>query len=189
MKQPLVNDLRWQRLPRPVSVHHLTLHRCTVKDGDTIAGEHRPLFRHNETLTIRLAGINCPEKDERYGTEATAYTRKFCEGKTVSIEYAKDRHGSWMCEGSGYGRLIGFVWRGGRCLNTELVKRGLAHLYSSPDWMTKARGSALLRAQRKAEKKHRFIWKRNDTARSPRFTPILLFFSGLLCIILLFLIF
>ena len=189
MKQLSGKDLQWNSLPRPASVHHLTLHHCTVKDGDTIAGEYQRLFRRKETLTIRLAGINCPERNERYGSDATDYTRKFCENKTVSIEYAKDAHGSWMTEGSGYGRLIGFVWRGGRCLNTELVNRGLAHLYSSPDWMTKARGSALMRAQKAAEKKHCMIWKAVDKSRPPRFLPILLFFSGLLCIILLFLIF
>jgi len=149
MKRLPVKSLQWQHLPKPAAVCHLTLARCTINDGDTIKGTHTTglwPFQQSEIITIRLAGINCPEYNEPLGDTATAFTTKFCQGKTVIIEYARDRHKSWIMEGSGYGRLLGFVWRGGDCLNMKLVRKGLAHLYEKPDWMTGGRKRQLLRA-------------------------------------------
>lgn len=69
-----------------------------VIDGDTfeIEGQHK----------VRLIGINTPEstnKQERYGKEASAFTKSQLEGKTVYLQ--KD-----VSEADRYGRLLRYVW-------------------------------------------------------------------------------
>lgn len=76
-----------------------------VVDGDTIdvsyiAGAKLPATR------VRLIGVDTPESTrqvEPYGKEASAYTRKQLEGKTVWLE--KD-----VSETDRYGRALRYVW-------------------------------------------------------------------------------
>ena len=88
-----------------------------VKDGDTI----EILTSSNETITIRLNEIDCPEKKQAFGQKAKQFTSDFCFGKNVEIVgHKKDR----------YGRTIAFVIdENGRNLNEELVKNGFAWQY------------------------------------------------------------
>lgn len=83
-----------------------------VVDGDTI------LIRHEgKTVTIRINGIDCPEKDQPRGPEATEYTAAMVAGKPIDIEpVAWDR----------YGRMIAWVYVGGYNLSTEILRNGLA---------------------------------------------------------------
>lgn len=79
--------------------------KATVKrvvDGDTII----VTIDNDEQYRLRLIGINCPEytsKIEAYGKEATEYTTKMLNGKTVYLE--KD-----VSETDKYNRLLRYVW-------------------------------------------------------------------------------
>ncbi|MCE5322105.1 thermonuclease family protein [bacterium] len=58
-----------------------------VLDGDTIEVQHGQAVEH-----IRLFGIDCPEKNQEFGPEATKATTELAAGKRVSIEPAsRDR--------------------------------------------------------------------------------------------------
>jgi micrococcal nuclease len=64
---------------------------------------------------IRLYGIDCPEKNQAYGTRAKQFISELIFGKEVTV-YPKtiDK----------YGRTIGEVFSGGRNINSDLPKYG-----------------------------------------------------------------
>lgn len=84
-----------------------------IKDGDTIE-----ILLGKQSETLRLEGIDCPEKNQDFGNVAKKFTAQFCYGKTVRIEFKghKDR----------YQRKIAKVYVHNKCLNEELLKAGLA---------------------------------------------------------------
>lgn len=90
-----------------------------IKDGDTI----ELLSPQMQTITVRLAGIDCPEKAQAYGTVARQYTAMLCFGKNVRLKIEDtDR----------YGRTVGTViLDDGRNLNHELVRNGYAWEYKT----------------------------------------------------------
>ena len=74
----------------------------------------------NQTIPIRLNGIDCPERGQPYGNNATEFLRETIGGQTVRIvEHDKDR----------YGRTIGELYHDGTLINLSLVKAGLAWHY------------------------------------------------------------
>lgn len=87
-----------------------------VKDGDTIV-----VLRNKTTYTIRLDGIDCPEKKQAFGQKAKQFVSSKVFGAQVRVEYKKkDR----------YQRYLGYVYYGkGKNLNEELLKAGLAWHY------------------------------------------------------------
>ncbi len=100
-------------------------HLCTrVIDGDTIViqiGERQE--------KVRLLGVDTPETVhplkpvERFGKEASDFTRAMVEGKRVRLEYdwqTKDR----------YGRLLAYVYlEDGTMLNEAIIKQGYGFAY------------------------------------------------------------
>lgn len=87
-----------------------------VKDGDTIE-----VLYNNNTITIRLAHIDCPEikKHQPFGQAAKKFTSDICFGQMVTVENdgAFDR----------YKRLIAVIINvQNENVNKELVKAGLA---------------------------------------------------------------
>lgn len=87
-----------------------------VSDGDTIT----VLTDNNQQIRIRLDGIDCPESGQPFGNRARELTAKLVAGKEVRIEKSgEDR----------YGRTLGYVWIGDKCVNHELLKAGLAWHY------------------------------------------------------------
>ncbi|WP_439881847.1 thermonuclease family protein [Pontibacter sp. MBLB2868] len=89
-----------------------------VKDGDTIV-----LLRNGEEVTVRLYGVDTPEKAQAFGQKAKQYTSDLVFGKQVRlIVHNKDR----------YGRTVGtIILPDGRSLNEELVKNGFAWHYKA----------------------------------------------------------
>ncbi|MFW6123352.1 MAG: thermonuclease family protein [Thermodesulfobacteriota bacterium] len=119
-----------------------------VVDGDTVilgTGQR-----------VRLLGIDAPEL-EREGQPAQFLAHKakrvltdLGEGKRVRLEYDRLRYDR-------YGRILAFlVLPDGTNLSRELVRRGLAHVYTVPPNMG-FRGE-LLAAQREALAARRGIW-------------------------------
>lgn len=89
-----------------------------VKDGDTIV-----LLKNGEEVTVRLYGVDTPEKSQAYGQKAKQYTSDMVFGKEVQlIVKNKDR----------YGRTVGtIILKDGRNLNEELIKNGYAWHYKA----------------------------------------------------------
>ncbi|MDD2229958.1 MAG: thermonuclease family protein [Candidatus Cloacimonetes bacterium] len=87
-----------------------------VKDGDTIV-----VLQNRSTYTIRLDGIDCPEKKQAFGQQAKNFVSMQVFGKQVRVEYQqKDR----------YQRYLGTVYYAtSKNLNQELLKAGLAWHY------------------------------------------------------------
>ena len=87
-----------------------------VKDGDTIV----VLLKNNETQTLRLAEIDCPEKSQSCGMKAKQFTSSQVYGKYITFRtVTKDR----------YDREIAKVYYDGKYLSEEIVKVGLAWFY------------------------------------------------------------
>lgn len=88
-----------------------------VRDGDTIDIITVDKF----TITIRLDGIDCPEKKQAFGEKAKQFTSNFAFGQFVRIKSnGKD----------GYGRILGEVFNDkGISLNKSLLRNGLAWHY------------------------------------------------------------
>lgn len=100
-----------------------------VIDGDTICLETYPVDPVDpvsNSLRIRLAGIDAPESDQQYGTEATKALESLLMNKQVRVEWKKRGR---------YGRVIGTIYHEGHeaheeeSVNTRLVRLGLAWHY------------------------------------------------------------
>jgi len=86
-----------------------------VADGDTIT-----VLQNSKQYKIRLYGIDTPEKKQDFGQKAKKFTSDMVFGKDVKVS----------SYGTGkYGRTIGVVYFGQKCLNEELVRSGLAWVY------------------------------------------------------------
>ena len=93
-----------------------------VIDGDTIVV--------SGVGTVRLIGVDTPEMAdprkpvEYFGHEASAFTRRLAEGKTVRLEFEgtrTDRHN----------RTLAYVYLpDGRLLNADIIRQGYGHAYT-----------------------------------------------------------
>lgn len=118
-----------------------TLHGTVVKihDGDTLT-----LQSGKRQYKVRLAQIDAPEKEQPYGQRAKLTLAELAYWRDARVETeAEDK----------YGRMVGTVWIGDRNVNQELVRRGMAWVYTqyahSPD---------MLRIQQEAHQARRGLW-------------------------------
>ena len=87
-----------------------------VSDGDTVT----ILTSANQTVKVRLAGIDAPERSQAFGMTAKQNLSNLVFGKQVSCESTKrDR----------YGRMIGKLSIGGMDVNLEMVRNCSAWHY------------------------------------------------------------
>ena len=87
-----------------------------IRDGDTIVVLDDSFVEH----TIRVADIDCPEKEQPFGKYAKWFTSSEVFGKSVIVKIKnKDR----------YGRIVGYVLYENKNLSLELLKNGLAWHY------------------------------------------------------------
>ncbi len=91
-----------------------------VVDGDTIH-----VSTNGITDTVRLLGVDTPETGETFSAEATAALEALLDGKTVTLETDVETRDM-------YGRLLAYVWVGQTMANEELLRLGLATLYTVP---------------------------------------------------------
>ena len=91
----------------------------TVQDGDTVTVQERStLLLHR----IRLAGIDAPEKGQRFGEDSKKNLELRVLGQDVVVQtYKTDR----------YGRRVGVVLSKGQDVNLEQVENGLAWHYKA----------------------------------------------------------
>ncbi|WP_246850346.1 thermonuclease family protein [Rufibacter roseolus] len=111
-----------------------------IKDGDTVE-----LLKDGKSLTVRLQGVDCPEKKQDFGTRARQFTSDLVFGKFVQLEVENvDR----------YGRTVGtIILPDGLSLNQELVRNGFAWHYTA---YSKDQELARLETEARAEK--RGLW-------------------------------
>ena len=83
-----------------------------VVDGDTL--------KLDSGETIRLLGINTPEKKEKYYAEAKAFLQSRVENKSIELK----RRGI-----DKYRRTLGHVFIDGEYVNLEIVEQGFANVY------------------------------------------------------------
>ena len=99
---------------------------CTrVVDGDTIV-----VNIEGKNEKVRLIGVDTPETVhpqkpvERFGKEASEFTRRMAHGKKVRLEY------DWQSRDK-YGRILAYVYlQDGTFLNAEIIKQGYGFAYT-----------------------------------------------------------
>lgn len=115
-----------------------------ISDGDILT----VLYDNKQQSKIRLHGIDCPEKDQPYATEAQKYASDLALGKKVELVLTATGKDS-------YGRWIGILLLpDGSNLNDELVKAGFA-------WWDKKfapRDKELAALEAEARKEKRGLW-------------------------------
>jgi micrococcal nuclease len=96
-----------------------------VVDGDTLE-----VNLEGKTYKVRLIGVDTPETVapgravERFGKEASQFTRSKLEKKTVYLAFDWDLYDR-------YGRLLAYVYLPDRtCFNAELIRLGYGHAYT-----------------------------------------------------------
>ena len=89
------------------------VHVDRIIDGDTIES--------NKT-SIRLLGINSPERGELYYEEAKEFLEQEILNKTVNLKYGKERYDK-------YERVLAYIFFDNQNINLKLVENGLANIY------------------------------------------------------------
>ena len=84
-----------------------------IIDGDTIV--------INDS-SIRLLGINCPEKNTFYYSEAKEFLEEWIFEKEVELGYDKNKYDR-------YQRILAYVFINGKNINLEIVENGYANFY------------------------------------------------------------
>ena len=86
-----------------------------IIDGDTIEAGNR-----NES--IRLLGINTPERGELYYAEAKQFLEGRILNKTVNLKFGKDRYDK-------YDRTLAYIFLDNKNINQEIIENGFANYY------------------------------------------------------------
>ena len=128
-----------------------------VVDGDTLDVDTPDTLTGRATTRVRLWGVDTPETVkpgsavEHFGPEASDFTERLCQGKTVRLELVAGK-----TRGK-YGRLLAYVTLpDGKMLNAELIERGFG--YADPRF-THPRLGEFGDLQRKAMRGRKGLWK------------------------------
>lgn len=92
----------------------------SVVDGDTLK-----LTIDENTETIRMIGINSPEKGACFYNEAKDRLTEIALDKEVKVELDPTQG-----ERDKYDRLLAYIWIGERNLNQQMIREGLAREYT-----------------------------------------------------------
>jgi micrococcal nuclease len=137
-----------------VSISALAVERVTspvisIADGDTIT----ILSPAKKQIKIRFAGIDCPERGQPWGRNATEALKALLAEEPVSVD---------IIDTDRYGRSIGRVYAKGIELNRELVKTGSCWVY--PRY---AKDKKLFDLQNEAQAAKRGLWQLLENERVP----------------------
>lgn len=131
-----------------------------VHDGDTLK-----VKGDSGELTIRLVGIDAPEKSKKkrepgqpFSQKAKEYLADLVLNRSVDVkEYGVDR----------YGRILGIIVLEGTNINLEMLKMGFAEVYRGKP----VRGfdiAPYIAAQKEATERQRGMWVQGMEYVSPR---------------------
>jgi len=144
--------------PEPSGLPEVAWHVAEVIDGDTLRVTHADLER-----TVRLVGINAPERNECWADEATAALRAMVSDGTVSLE--RD-----VSDQDRYGRLLRYVRTStDRDVGGSLIDGGHAIARSYPP--DTARDAEYHERQRAAQEAGRGLWAREACGPGPSMGP------------------
>ena len=117
----------------------------SVGDGDTI----RVTTAKGQKVTIRMACIDAPETAQgESGTQATLVLKQLLGAGPVEIRpQTVDR----------YGRTVAEVYAGGRNVNLEMVRMGMAYAYRQ--YLSGCDENAYLGAEAQAERSRQGVWR------------------------------
>ena len=116
-------------------------------DGDTI--------ELGDSRRVRLLGINTPEKNKPFYSEAKAYLQQY-ENLTVELEMTSEDRDK-------YNRMLRYVFYQSTFINEEILEKGLANLYIyQEDKYT----SRLEKAEESARNNELGIWQKSQDACS-----------------------
>jgi endonuclease YncB( thermonuclease family) len=87
-----------------------------VSDGDIIK-----VMQAHKQVKVRLYGIDCPEKGQPFTRKAKQFTSDMVLGKIVEVH---------RMDTDKYGRTVALVALDKKLLNEELLKAGLAWVYT-----------------------------------------------------------
>ena len=123
-----------------------------VVDGDTLLLA--------DGTRVRLLGVDTPETKhprlppEPLGVEASEFTRRHVEGRTVTLQFDRERRDR-------YHRVLAYVYLDGWMLNEELIRAGFSRAETRFPY-----SSAMKRRFRNAEEEaranHRGLWANTD---------------------------
>lgn len=110
-----------------------------IVDGDTFEAKIQGVV-----MKFRLEGVDTPERDQPYGTEATITLQRLLAGKqVVLVPFDTDHHG----------RTVVRTWVGDLYVNYQMVLLGAG--WYDPEY---ARDSALYQAEEDARHAKRGLW-------------------------------
>lgn len=90
-----------------------------ITDGDTVTVIEQDRGKINR-FTVRLYGIDAPEKQQEFGTKAREYLSKLIFNKSVRVHFREvDR----------YGRIVGRIYDGEKEINVQMIAAGMAWHY------------------------------------------------------------
>lgn len=114
-----------------------------IIDGDTLD----ILTPEKQTIRVRLAGIDAPEKAQPFGMKAKAFLSEKAYGCDARLENKKkDR----------YGRTVAHVNACGADINATMVKAGYAWVYTQ--YASRSDESAWIPLEENARKNHYGLW-------------------------------
>ena len=115
-----------------------------VIDGDT--------FLASNGETVRLLGVNTPDKGMKYYEEASSTLRELVENKTVYLEWdSKDK--------DAYGRSLRYVFLGDMFVNSFLLEAGYAHTFMLDNLRYK---NDLLKSQQVGIERSVGVWNKSE---------------------------
>jgi len=129
---------------------------CTVTrviDGDTFhcipdTVINGAKLHKDGTISVRLRGVDAPEKRQPSGMDAQESLKELIGKKTVKLDIKDiDR----------YGRVAAYVFVNGMNVNLEQVKRGLAWAYT--EYLDRPYASEFYDAEKQARKQRLGLWK------------------------------
>lgn len=128
-----------------------------VVDGDTVI-----LSDGNIQFTLRIAGLDAPEKKQPYGQEAKKFLNDLIMGHPVKVQPL--RRGI-----DPYGRSLGHLYIGPQDVGVALIQAGLSFYYrpGCVDYPVNKKKydydpRIYVEAEIKAHKKRQGMWSRND---------------------------
>ena len=139
----------------PFTSHALSTN-CAVKrvlDGDTFhclpdTTINGAKIHKDGTISVRLRGVDAPEKRQPSGMDAKESLKELIGKKTVKLDIKDiDR----------YGRVAAYVFVNGMNVNLEQVKRGLAWAYT--EYLDRPYASEFYDAEKQARKQRLGLWK------------------------------
>lgn len=108
---------------------------------------------------VRLYGIDCPEKRQEFSQEAKKLTSDMVSRKVVEVEpVVVDQKGRTKDQ---YGRTVALVYTDDRrCLNEELVRSGLAWVFSQS--CTRPECRAWKELEKRAKRQQLGLWSMSN---------------------------